>query len=133
MALRLCAIDSQRSANLEPYAYLLHIIKALPKATTLEMLEALLPWNVKLAAVQSRHAVPRSAINLLDPLCFGLRCGFDLVGSDSWRDQNGGSLVVAGIACWSVARLLMHILPTRSQPSPSTSVTWVNNASIAAA
>ena len=47
----LSLIASAKANALEPYAYLLHIIDELPKATTLEMLEALLPWNVKLAAL----------------------------------------------------------------------------------
>jgi RHS repeat-associated protein len=33
--------------GLEPYAYLLHLLEELPKASTTEALEALLPWNVK--------------------------------------------------------------------------------------
>jgi IS66 C-terminal element len=33
--------------GLEPYAYLLHLLEELPKAGTVETLEALLPWNVK--------------------------------------------------------------------------------------
>jgi transposase len=53
----LSLIATAKANGLEPYAYLLHIIEALPKATTLEMLEALLPWNVRLAAtVESRRA-----------------------------------------------------------------------------
>ena len=53
----LSLIATAKANGLEPYAYLLHIIDALPKATTLETLEALLPWNVKLATtVESRRA-----------------------------------------------------------------------------
>ena len=33
--------------GLEPYAYLLHLLEELPKASTAEALEMLLPWNVK--------------------------------------------------------------------------------------
>ena len=33
--------------GLEPHAYLLHLLEELPKASTTEALEALLPWNVK--------------------------------------------------------------------------------------
>ena len=36
-----------RVNGLEPYAYLLHLLEELPKASTAEALEALLPWNVK--------------------------------------------------------------------------------------
>lgn len=46
----LSLIATAKANGLEPYAYLLHIIEELPETTTLEMLEALLPWNVKLAA-----------------------------------------------------------------------------------
>jgi transposase len=53
----LSLIATAKANALEPYAYLLHIIEALPKATTLEMLEALLPWNVKLTTtVEARRA-----------------------------------------------------------------------------
>lgn len=44
----LSLIATAKANGLEPYAYLLHLIQELPKATTLQMLEALLPWNVKL-------------------------------------------------------------------------------------
>jgi transposase len=50
----LSLIATAKANGLEPYAYLLHIIEALPKATTLEMLEALLPWNVNLASAAER-------------------------------------------------------------------------------
>ena len=33
--------------GLQPYAYLLHLLEELPKASTTEDLEMLLPWNVK--------------------------------------------------------------------------------------
>jgi transposase len=46
----LSLIASAKANGLEPYAYLLHVIEELPKATSLQMLEALLPWNVKLGA-----------------------------------------------------------------------------------
>jgi transposase len=36
-----------RVNGLEPYAYLLHLLEELPKASTAEALEALLPWNLK--------------------------------------------------------------------------------------
>ncbi len=44
----LSLIATAKANGLEPYAYLLHLIEELPKATSLQMLEALLPWNVKL-------------------------------------------------------------------------------------
>jgi hypothetical protein len=44
---------SARANGLEPYAYLRHLFEHLPQATTVEDLEAVLPWNVK-AALQPR-------------------------------------------------------------------------------
>lgn len=44
----LSLIATAKANGLEPYAYLSYLIDALPKAMTLAMLEALLPWNVKL-------------------------------------------------------------------------------------
>jgi transposase len=41
--------------GLEPYAYLIHLLEELPKASTAEALEALLPWSVK-AALKSLRA-----------------------------------------------------------------------------
>ncbi|HEY6454516.1 MAG TPA: IS66 family transposase [Steroidobacteraceae bacterium] len=46
----LSLIATAKANRIEPYAYLLHVIEELPKAATLQMLEALLPWNVKLGA-----------------------------------------------------------------------------------
>lgn len=40
-------IETAKANELEPYAYLRHIFKALPYADTVEKIEALLPWNVK--------------------------------------------------------------------------------------
>ena len=37
-----------RANDVQPYAYLCYLFEHLPMATTLEELEALLPWNVKL-------------------------------------------------------------------------------------
>jgi hypothetical protein len=36
-----------RANGIEPHAYLTHLYTEMPKATTVEQLEALLPWNVK--------------------------------------------------------------------------------------
>jgi len=33
--------------RLEPYEYLSQVLKALPYADTVEIIEALLPWNIK--------------------------------------------------------------------------------------
>jgi hypothetical protein len=40
-------VSCARVNGLEPYAYLLHLLEELPKADTVEALEALLPWNAK--------------------------------------------------------------------------------------
>jgi len=41
-------IESAKTNDLEPYAYLLALLKRLPYAETVEEIEALLPWNVDL-------------------------------------------------------------------------------------
>ena len=38
-------IETAKANNLEPHAYLVHVLKKLPYADTVEKLEALLPWN----------------------------------------------------------------------------------------
>jgi transposase len=38
-------IETAKANNLEPYAYILHILKHISCADTLEKAEALLPWN----------------------------------------------------------------------------------------
>ena len=40
-------VSCARANGLEPYAYLRYLFEELPKASTAEALEALLPWNVK--------------------------------------------------------------------------------------
>jgi len=40
-------IETAKANEIEPYAYLRHVFKALPYADTIDKLEALLPWNVK--------------------------------------------------------------------------------------
>ena len=40
-------IETAKANEIEPYAYLRHIFKALPYADSVEKVEALLPWNVK--------------------------------------------------------------------------------------
>lgn len=42
-------IETAKANGLEPYAYLRKIFTALPQATSVEQIEALLPWNVKAA------------------------------------------------------------------------------------
>ena len=39
-------IETAKANNLEPYAYILHILNHIGAADTLEKIEALLPWNV---------------------------------------------------------------------------------------
>ncbi|MBC8317943.1 MAG: IS66 family transposase [Desulfobulbaceae bacterium] len=39
-------IETAKANDLEPYSYLRHIFKKLPKATTLQDIEALLPWRL---------------------------------------------------------------------------------------
>ncbi len=46
-AIHYSIIESAKANGLEPYAYLTHILKALPYADTVEQIEALLPWNFK--------------------------------------------------------------------------------------
>ncbi len=39
-------IETAKANNLEPYAYILHILNHIGAADTLGEIEALLPWNV---------------------------------------------------------------------------------------
>jgi transposase len=48
-------VSCARVNGLEPHAYLRYLFEELPKASTAEALEALLPWNVKLV-LQARCA-----------------------------------------------------------------------------
>jgi hypothetical protein len=41
-------IETAKSNGLEPYQYLRHVFTVLPKAATVEAIEALLPWNLDL-------------------------------------------------------------------------------------
>jgi transposase len=41
-------INSARANDLEPYAYLRRLFTELPAAQTLEQIEALLTWNIKI-------------------------------------------------------------------------------------
>ena len=41
-------IESAKANGVEPYAYLCALFQALPRATTVDEVEALLPWNIKL-------------------------------------------------------------------------------------
>lgn len=46
-------VETAKANRLEPYAYLRQVFTLLPQATTLEDIEALLPWNIALPATQS--------------------------------------------------------------------------------
>ena len=46
-------IETAKASRREPYAYLAHVFAELPKATTLDEIEALLPWNLAPPATQS--------------------------------------------------------------------------------
>jgi hypothetical protein len=46
-AIHYSLIETAKANGLEPYAYLTHVLKALPYADTVEQIEALLPWNLK--------------------------------------------------------------------------------------
>ena len=46
-------IETAKANDIEPYAYLRYVFTELPKATTAEDIEALLPWNVVLPATHS--------------------------------------------------------------------------------
>ena len=46
-------VMSARANAVEPFEYLMYVFEHLPTATTVEELEALLPWNVK-AVLQKR-------------------------------------------------------------------------------
>jgi transposase len=45
-------VETAKINGLEPYAYLKHVLERIADADTVEKLEALLPWNVKAAAVR---------------------------------------------------------------------------------
>jgi hypothetical protein len=46
-AIHYSLIETAKANGLEPYAYLNHVLRALPYADTVEKIEALLPWNFK--------------------------------------------------------------------------------------
>lgn len=53
-------VTTARANDVEPYAYLNHLFERLPAATTVEQVEALLPWNVK-ATLQDSRTQPHNA------------------------------------------------------------------------
>jgi transposase len=46
-AIHYSLIETAKANGVEPYTYLIHVLKALPNAETVEQIEALLPWNLK--------------------------------------------------------------------------------------
>ena len=59
---RYSLVMSARANGLEPYAYLRHLFDHLPQATTIENLEALLPWSAKAALQPRMHQQPQESI-----------------------------------------------------------------------
>ena len=49
-------IETAKANGLEPYAYLRLVFTELPRATTLEHIEALLPWNIDRGKMQAGRA-----------------------------------------------------------------------------
>jgi hypothetical protein len=45
-------IETCKANNVDPYAYLVELLRALPLATTADDYEALLPWKITLAATR---------------------------------------------------------------------------------
>ncbi|HIF39203.1 MAG TPA: transposase domain-containing protein [Gemmatimonadetes bacterium] len=45
---RCSLIESAKANNLEPYGYLLTVLKQLPYTEPVEQMEMLLPWNIEL-------------------------------------------------------------------------------------
>ena len=56
-------VITSRANGLEPFEYLSYLFEHLPSATTLDAIEALLPWNVKstLDAQRTRHGAARAS------------------------------------------------------------------------
>ena len=50
-----------RVNDIEPYAYLNHLFEHLPAASTVEQIEALLPWNVKAMLEEQKQSQQRPA------------------------------------------------------------------------
>ncbi len=50
-----------RANDVEPYAHLNYLFEHLPSATTVEHVEALLPWNVKVVLDEQNKKSPEPA------------------------------------------------------------------------
>ena len=59
-----------RVNDIEPYAYLNYLFEHLPAASTVEQIEALLPWNLKSMLDEQKKAQNRqlsAALPILNP------------------------------------------------------------------
>jgi hypothetical protein len=50
-------IETAKANNIEPYAYLVHVLNKMPCADTVEEIEALLPWNYKKSLIEATKIV----------------------------------------------------------------------------
>ncbi len=50
-------IETAKTNNIEPYAYLVHILNKIPYADTVEEIEALLPWNYKKSLIDAAEII----------------------------------------------------------------------------
>jgi transposase len=50
-------IETAKANNIEPYAYLVHVLNKIPYATTVEEIEMLLPWNYKKSIIEAAEIV----------------------------------------------------------------------------
>ena len=58
-------VMSARANGAEPFEYLSEVFEQLPAATTVEAIEALLPWNLK--PILDARKQPQAAPQLLSP------------------------------------------------------------------
>ena len=47
-------VESAKANGIEPHAYLSRLFAELPRATSADHFEALLPWNIRLTTANSR-------------------------------------------------------------------------------
>jgi transposase len=62
-------VSTAQANGIEPLAYLTYLYTHLPAASTLEQLEALLPWNVKSLLQRSAEAHPSISASVLTQVC----------------------------------------------------------------
>jgi hypothetical protein len=53
-------IETAKANNIEPYAYLVHVLNKIPYANTVEEIEMLLPWNYKKSLLAATEIVNRA-------------------------------------------------------------------------